>query len=85
MSYIRVCYQFKYTSVKKSPKSLKIYFFSCKFFQFLVIKTLDPDRYSAYNAGSGSVSNEYGYETLLVTCPYSAGVDYADKICTMLH
>jgi hypothetical protein len=32
------------------------------FFQFLVIKTktLDPDRYSAYNAGSGSRSNEYG-------------------------
>jgi hypothetical protein len=25
---------------------------------------LDPDRYSAQNAGSGSVSNEYGSETL---------------------
>jgi hypothetical protein len=30
----------------------------------LVIKTLDPDRYSAYNAGSGS-GNEYGSETLI--------------------
>jgi len=32
-----------------------------------VIKTLDPDRSSASNAGSGSgsVSNEYGSETLL--------------------
>jgi hypothetical protein len=29
-----------------------------KFFQFLVIKTLDPDRYLAQNAVSGSVSND---------------------------
>ncbi len=36
------------------------------FLQFLVIKTLYPDRYSALNAvyGSGSVSNEYRFETL---------------------
>jgi hypothetical protein len=27
-------------------KKIRI-FFSCKFFQFLVIKNLDPDRYSA--------------------------------------
>jgi len=31
----------------------------------LVIKTLDPDRYSAYNVGSGFVSDEYGCETLI--------------------
>ncbi len=45
-------------------------FFSCKFFShFLVIKTLDPDPnlYSASNAGSGSVSNEYGSETLHIS------------------
>jgi hypothetical protein len=40
------------------------------FFRFLIIKTLDPDRYLAKNAGSGSESNEYGYETLLNTCHY---------------
>jgi hypothetical protein len=41
------------------------FFFSAvNFFQFFVIKILDPDRYSAKNAGSRSVSNEYGCETL---------------------
>ncbi len=38
---------------------------SCKFFQFLVIKALDPDRHSAQNAGSGS--NEYGSQTLIIS------------------
>ncbi len=32
-------------------------------FKFLLIKALDPDRYSASKAGSGS--NEYGSETLV--------------------
>ncbi len=35
-------------------------FFSCKFFQLLVISTLDPDRFSAKNAGSGSGLSESG-------------------------
>ncbi len=39
-------------------------FSAVNFFQLLVIKTVDPDRYSAENAGSRSVSNEYGSETL---------------------
>ncbi len=47
--------------------------FSCKVFQFVVIKTLDPDldpdRYSTKNAesGSGSGLNESGYETLFLS------------------
>ncbi len=28
---------------------------------------MDPDRYSALNAGSGSVPNEYGSETLMLS------------------
>ncbi len=42
----------------------KKFFPAVNFSQFFVIKTLDPDWYSAYNAGSGSVSHEYGSETL---------------------
>jgi hypothetical protein len=37
--------------------------FSCSFFIILVIKTLDPDRYSASRSGSGI--NEFGSETLM--------------------
>ncbi len=42
----------------------KKFFPAVNFPLFFVIKTLDRDRYSAYNAGSGSVSHEYGSETL---------------------
>jgi hypothetical protein len=46
----------------------KYNFFSAViFFQFLVIKALDPDWSPASNAGSGSGKNEYGSETLIVT------------------
>jgi hypothetical protein len=42
--------------------------FAGNFFKFLVFRILDPDpdRYSTLNAGSGSVSNEYGSETLIL-------------------
>ncbi len=42
-----------------------LFFLAVNVFQFLVVKTLDPDRYSAQNAESGSVSNEY-VSTILV-------------------
>ncbi len=47
-----------------SRKNL-IFFPGVNLFQFLDNKTLDPDRYSAYNAGSVSVSNEYGSQNLI--------------------
>jgi hypothetical protein len=57
-----------------------------------VINTLDPDRYqySAQNAGSGSVSNEYGSETLhflnrhLDEDPYrrSVWIQQCENACT---
>ncbi len=49
--------------------SKKFNFFSAViFFQFLVIKALDPDWSPASNAGSGSGSGkkEYGSETLVI-------------------
>jgi hypothetical protein len=50
------------------------FFFSCFFFQFLVIKALDPDPdpdpyWPPSGSGSGSVKNEYG-STTLVTNQY---------------
>jgi hypothetical protein len=45
-------------------KKIFTFFFCCNFFQVLVMKTQDPERYSAYNAGSGSGSNDYGSATL---------------------
>jgi hypothetical protein len=43
------------------------FFSAIDFLQFLVIKTMDPNRYSAYNAGSGSGLNEYRSETLVLS------------------
>jgi hypothetical protein len=55
--------KFKFLIKKVSNK-----FFSCKFFSILGHKKpgsgLDPDRYSATNAGPGSGLNESGSETL---------------------
>jgi hypothetical protein len=42
------------------------YNFFYTIFAFLVIKTLDPDWYSALNAGSGSGINESGIETRIL-------------------
>ncbi len=53
-------------------------------FQFLVVKTLDPDRYSAQNAGSGSVLNEYRSETLFPITTNLKTPDTAMKLILLL-
>jgi hypothetical protein len=50
-------------------KKISNFFSAANYFQFFVIKTLDPDGYSAKNAGSGSVLCESGPETLINTGP----------------
>ncbi len=59
----------------------KIFFFSCHFF----IKTLDPDRYSGQNAGSGSVPNEYGSETLDVSTAADPVVYAGSRILIFIY
>jgi hypothetical protein len=46
--------------IKKKYKKI----FSCNFFQFLVIKALDPYWSPTSNSGSGSGKNEYGSTTM---------------------
>ncbi len=50
------------SQLHRLKNKISFFFFSCNFFQFLVIKTLEPDRYSDSNAGSGSGLDKSGSE-----------------------
>ncbi len=74
-------------------KKFKFFFFSCSFFQFLVIKGLDPDWIRirigpTSNAGSGSGKNKYGSETLILRHLYERISSYffffVSLLCVLL-